>query len=120
YIQQGQFNRPPRRDPDWITALSKEFVKAFPKMEVARKQYMLETYTSAIVGPETAPLLEAVLDAWKPGDYYEAAHAALRALNRVDPARGRARILAELAKEKTWLDAASLGLLPASAVPPMD
>src|SRR5215831_6730135 len=61
-----------------------------------------------------------LLDAWKPGDYYEAAHSAPRALNRVDPDRARARILAELMKEKTWLDTASLDLLAPSAVPPMD
>jgi hypothetical protein len=120
YVQQGRFNRPPRHDPDWVAGVAKEFVKAFPKLEVQRKQYLLDMYSSTFEGPETAPLFESVLDTWKPGDYYEAAHSALRALNRVDPARGRARILAELAKEKTWLDPASLDLLPASAVPPMD
>ena len=61
------------------------------------------------------PLLESALDAWKPGDYYEAPHEALQNLYAIDPARAQARIAAELAREKTWLDSAQLELLPASA-----
>jgi hypothetical protein len=119
-INQMRNNRPPEPDPAWIPILTSEFMREFAAVETARKQYLLDMYASTIDSPEMAPLLERVLDDWKPGDYYEAAHSALRALDRVDPARARARILAELVKEKTWLDVASLEMVPAGAVPPMD
>lgn len=60
------------------------------------------------------PLLESVLDAWKPGDYYEAPRQALQNLFAIDPARAQARIMAELRKTRTWLDASELEMLPAS------
>jgi hypothetical protein len=120
HINQVRANRPPEPDPAWIPLLTSEFVRAFPAVEAPRKQYMLDLYAAAIDSPEIVPLLESVLDSWKPGDYYEAAHTALGALHRVDPARAQARILAELAKEKTWLDVGALEMLPAGAVPPMD
>jgi hypothetical protein len=107
-------------NPAWVPLLTREFVSSFAAVEVSRKQYLLDLFASAIDSPELVPLLESVLDSWKPGDYYEAAHSAFRALNRVEPARAQARALAELAKDKTWLDIASLELVPASAVPPMD
>lgn len=119
-ISQVRNNRPPEPDPAWIPLLTKEFAHEFPTIEATRKQYLLDMCASTIDSPELAPLLENVLDSWKPGDYYEAAHSALRGLYRLDPARARARILVELVKERTWLDVASLEMLPASAVPPMD
>jgi hypothetical protein len=120
HVSQVRNDRPAEPDPAWIPLLTREFVGAFPAIEVSRKQYFIDMLASTIDSPELVPLLESVLDSWKPGDYYEAAHSALQALNRVDPARARARALAELAKDKTWLDLASLELVPASGVPPMD
>ena len=119
-INQVRNNRPPEPDPAWIPLLTSEFTREFAGVEASRKQYLLDLYASTIDSPQIVPLLESVLDGWKPGDYYEAPHSALRALYRVDPARARARILAELLKEKTWLDVGSLEMLPASAVPPID
>ena len=120
HINQARIDRPHDPDPFWIPLLATEFTRDFAAVEAPRKQYLLEMYTSTIDSPAMAPLLESILDTWKPGDYYEAPHAALRALRRVDPARARARVVAELAKEKTWLDPASLELIPAGEVPPMD
>lgn len=119
-INQVRNNRPPELDPAWIPLLTSEFAREFATVEAPRKQYLLDMYASTIDSPELVPLLESVLDSWKPGDYYEAPHSALRALHRVDPARARDRVLAELVKEKTWLDVTSLEMVPASAVPPMD
>ena len=119
-VDQVRVNRPPEPDPDWIPLLTREFVHEYANVEPARKQYLLDMYASTIDSPELVPLLTGVLDGWKPGDYYEAPHSALRALFRLDPARAQARILAELSKEKTWLDVASLEMLPPDAVPPMD
>jgi hypothetical protein len=119
-INQVRSNRPPAPDPAWIPLLTAGFTRDFASVEPARRQYLLDAYASTVHSPELVPLLESVLDGWKPGDYYEAAHSALRALSRTDPARARARILTELTKEKTWLDVASLDLLPPAAVPPMD
>ena len=119
-INQVRSNRPPAPDPPWIPLLAAVFTREFAAVEPARKRYLLDMYAATVNSPSLVPLLESVLDGWKPGDYYEAAHSALRALSRIDPERARARILAELVKEKTWLDAESLPLLPPSAVPPMD
>jgi hypothetical protein len=119
-INQVRNNRPPEPDPAWVPLLTTAFVRDFAGVEPARKQYLLDMYASTVDSPELAPLLETVLDSWKPGDYYEAAHSALRALHRIDPARARVRILAELRKDTTWLDVASLELLPAAVVPAMD
>jgi hypothetical protein len=120
YIQQLGYNQPPQPAPEWTPALAQEFVHYFPSVEVSRQRYLLDLFASTIASPELVPLLESVLDAWKPGDYYEAAHSAIRSLYNVDPARAQARILAELRKARTWLDTSLLDLLPASAVPPMD
>jgi hypothetical protein len=120
YVQQSRVSRPPQPEPAWLAAVSRTFVHDFDSVEPARKQYLLELFAGTSDSSEMAPAFERVLDSWKPGDYYEAAHSALRALNRVDPAKARARILAELVKDKTWLDPASLDLLPAGAAPPMD
>lgn len=117
-INQVRNSRPPQSDPAWVPLLTSEFVREYATVEASRKQYLLDMFASTVDSPELVPLLESVLDNWKPGDYYEAAHSALRALHRVDPARARARVIAELVKEKTWLDVASLEMVPASAVPP--
>jgi hypothetical protein len=119
-IQQLRNSRPPAPDPAWTPLLIAEFVRDFAAVETARKQYLLDMFSATVDSPELAPLLERVLDSWKPGDYYEAAHSALRALARLDPVRARSRILAELVKDTTWLDTSSLDLLPASEAPPMD
>jgi hypothetical protein len=119
-INQIRNDRPPEPDPAWIGLLTTEFTREFAKVEPARKQYLLDMYAATIDSPELVPLLESVLDGWKPGEYYEAPHSALRGLYRIDPGRARARVLAELVKEKTWLDAASLEMVPARDVPPMD
>jgi len=118
HIAQARNDRQP--DPAWIPLLTAEFVRGFASVEVPRKQYLLDLFTSTIDSPEVAPLLESILDSWKPGDYYETPHSALNALWRIDPARAQVRILAELTKEKTWLDPASLALMPPGDVPPMD
>ena len=120
HVRQLRYADPPEPDPAWVAALTREFVRAFPSVDEARRRYLLELYTSTIGGPEVVPLVEAVLDQWRPGNYYEAPHAALAALHRAEPARARARVLAELTKPQTWLDTAQLELLPPSAVPPMD
>lgn len=119
-INQVRNNRPPEPDPVWIPVLTSEFVREFMSVEVSRRQYLLDAFAATIDSPQVAPMLENVLDSWKPGDYYEAAHSALRALYRIDSVRARARILAELVKDKTWLDVGALQMLPPSAVPPMD
>lgn len=119
-INQVRSNRPPAPDPVWIPLLTATFLREFASVEPLRKQYLLDMFASTLNSPELVPLLESVLDSWKPGDYYEAPHSALRALSGIDPGRARARILAELVKEKTWLDVASLDLLPPAAVPTMD
>ena len=119
-ISQVRVNRPPEPDPAWIPQLSRVFVQNYASLDVPRRQYLLDMYASTIESPDVAPLLESVLDQWKPGDYYEPPQSAIRSLVRIDPARGRARILAELSKDKTWLQTDSLELLPPSAVRPMD
>jgi hypothetical protein len=120
YVRQHRSDHPAQSEPAWLPLLTESFIRDFASVETARQQYLLEMFSGAVDSPELAPLYQRVLDSWKPGDYYEAAHAALRALNRVDPARARARIVAELVKDNTWLDLASLDLLPPSAVAPMD
>lgn len=119
-VEQVRVNRPPRSDPQWVPALTAEFVRTYPAVEVARQRYLLDMFTSTIRSPEVAPLLESVLDSWKPGDYYEAAQSAIRGLNAIDPARAQARLRAELTRPQTWLGREELAMLPASAVPPMD
>ncbi|MDE3165701.1 MAG: hypothetical protein KGN36_07845, partial [Acidobacteriota bacterium] len=119
-VQQVRVNRPPQPDPVWIPALAAEFVRSYPSVEVPRQRYLLDLFTAAVRTPDVAPLLERVLDAWKPGNYYEATQSAIRGLNAIDPARAQARLRAELTRPQTWLDRAELEMLPPSAVPPMD
>jgi hypothetical protein len=119
-IGQARVNQPQAPDPAWIPQLKVAFKRAFPSIEPGRKRYLLEMYVSTLPSPDVIPVLEGVLDGWEPGDSYEEPRSALLALSGIDPGRAQARILAELAKDKTWLDVASLRLLPPSAVPPMD
>jgi hypothetical protein len=76
---------------------------------------LLSMYASTLRSRGLVPLLEAVLDGWKPGDYYEAPHAALQNLYELDAPRAQARIIAELKKDRTWLDSPQLALLPPAA-----
>ncbi|MCW5982411.1 MAG: hypothetical protein KIT09_30270 [Bryobacteraceae bacterium] len=119
-VQSLRMNEPERAQPEWLPALRREFVKSFGGLEEWRRRNLLSLYAAVIPGKDLVPILESTLDGWKPGDYYELPREAIRALQQVDAARAQARILAELRKEKTWLDAADLDLLPPSAVPTMD
>jgi hypothetical protein len=118
-VTQVRLNQSPQPDPAWIPTLTAEFVGAYVEKEMARRQTLFRIFTSTIKTPESAVLLERVLDAWKPGEYYEA-HTAVRALNAIDPARAQARIRAELTNSHTWLDVPLLSLLPPGALPAMD
>jgi hypothetical protein len=119
-VAQIRLNPSPQPDPAWIPILTAEFVSSYVGRDMVQRQTLFRMFTSTIKTPESVALLERVLDAWKPGDYYESAHTAIRALNAIDPARARTRIRAELTKTQTWLDVALLSLLPPSAVAPMD
>jgi hypothetical protein len=115
YVQQHHNPAPP-----WVPALTREFVAWWPSVDVPSRRPLLDLFANTIRSPEVEPLLESVLDRWKPGDYYEAVHSAISELDQIDPRKAQARILAELVKPKTWVDEQQLELLPASAVPPMD
>ncbi len=106
-----QLQQPSQRLPDWIPIVKREFPRAYATLPVARQSFLLSLYGNALASPEIVPFLEAVLDAWKPGDYYEAPRQALATLFLVDPARARDRIAAELRKPKTWLDVPQLEML---------
>jgi hypothetical protein len=108
-VQQAQ----PR--PEWVPALQSEFIKSYPTLGGRWQRQLLSFYASALRSRDLIPLLESVLDGWKPGDYYEAPHAALASLYEIDPARAQAHIVAELKKDRTWLDASQLALLPPGA-----
>jgi len=101
--------------PAWVPVLQDEFIKSYPTLEARWQRQLLSFYASALRSRDLIPLLESVLDGWKPGDYYEAPHAALASLYEIDPARAQARIVAELKKDRTWLDAPQLALLPPGA-----
>ena len=120
HIQQVRYSQPPEPDPAWTPVLKREFIQSFSNIEVAPQQYLLGMFVGMFPSPEIVPLLEAVLDRWKAGAVYETAHAALRALNKIDPKRAQSRMVAEMSKDRTWLDTQLLDLLPASVVPAMD
>ncbi len=107
--QQGQSR------PAWVSALQSEFIKSYPTLEGRWQRQLLSFYASALRSRDLIPLLESVLDGWKPGDYYEAPHEALASLYEIDRGRAQARIVAELKKDRTWLDAPQLALLPPDA-----
>ena len=98
----------PQPDPAWIPLLTADFVRSFPAVEVQRQRYLLDVFTSTIRTPEVIPLLEGVLDSWKPGDYYEAVHSAIQALDQIDPARAQALIRAELTKSANLAGCAAI------------
>jgi hypothetical protein len=114
HVRQIRANEPRQPFPAWIPAVKEEFAKSFAEIEGGRQRHLLGLYASTLRSPDMVPLLESVLDAWKPGDYYEASREALQALYAIDPARAQARIVAELARGRTWLDAPQLEMLPAS------
>ena len=101
--------------PEWLPALKEEFTKSFPSIQGWRKRQLLSLYASTLRIPDVIPLLESVLDAWKPGDHYEAPREALQDLYDIDPVRAQARIVAELSKGRTWLDMPQLEMLPVGA-----
>jgi hypothetical protein len=114
HVQQLRANEPRQPLPAWVPVVKEEFAKSYAKIEGWRQRQLLGLYASTLRSPDMVPLLESVLDTWKPGDYYEAAREALQNLYAIDPARAQARIVAELAKPRTWLDSSQLQLLPAS------
>jgi len=112
---QTQVDQPPQPLPEWIPALKSEFIKSYTAIEGFRRRPLLSMYANTLRSRDLIPLLESVLDGWKPGDYYEAPREALASLYELDPVRAQARILAELKKDRTWLDSPQLALLPPSA-----
>jgi hypothetical protein len=101
--------------PDWVPALESEFIKSYPTLDARWQRQLLSYYASKLQSRDLIPLLEGVLDGWKPGDYNEASAGALASLYELDTARAQARILAELRKDRTWLDPSQLALLPPAA-----
>jgi hypothetical protein len=101
--------------PDWVPALQSEFIKSYPTLEARWQRQLLSFYASTLRSRDMIPLLESVLDGWKPGDYYEAPHEALANLYELDAARAQSRIVAELKKDRTWLNSPQLALLPPAA-----
>jgi hypothetical protein len=101
--------------PDWVPALEREFIKSYPALDERWQRQLLSYYSSKLRSPDLIPLLEGVLDGWKPGDYNEASQGALASLYDLDAARAQARMLAELRKDRSWLDSSNLALLPPAA-----
>jgi hypothetical protein len=114
-VRQIRANEPRQPLPAWIPAVKEEFTRIYAQIERLRQPYLLGLYAGVLRSRDMVPLLESVMDGWKPGDYYEASREALRNLYQIDPARAQVRIVAELGKERTWLDWRELELLPASA-----
>ena len=113
-VQQVHANGKGKPLPAWLPAVTGEFTKSYAKIEGFRQRQLLGLYAGTLRSRDMIPLLESAMDAWKPGDYYEASHEALQNLNAIDPAGAQARIVGELAKERTWLDSPELEMLPAS------
>jgi hypothetical protein len=113
-VRQSRMNDPRQPIPAWVPAVKQEFAKSYAALGWRQTQ-LLGLYASTLPSPDMIPLLESAMDAWKPGDRYEAPREALRDLYATDPARAQARIVAELAKPRTWLDSPQLDLLPVSA-----
>jgi hypothetical protein len=114
-VRQIRANQPHQPLPAWIPAVKEEFTSFYAQIERLWQPHLLGLYASVLRSRELVPLLESAMDGWKPGDHYETPRVALRNLYQIDPARAQARIVAELAKERTWLDWRELELLPASA-----
>ncbi len=115
HVRQLRNNEPRQPLPAWLPAVKQEFAKSYAGIEGWRQRQLLGLYASTLRSPDMIPLLESVLDSWKPGDYYESPREALQNLYAIDPARAQSRIVAELAKERTWLDTPQLELLPPGA-----
>lgn len=105
--------QPGRAVPPWLPTVKAAFFAAYPKL-ASHQRSLLNLYASRLRTADMIPLLEAVIDAWKPGDYFEDPNEALRNLYAIDPARAQARIVAELSNPRTWLRPEQLQLLPAS------
>lgn len=112
-VQYLRLNEPRQPSPAWLPLVKTEFTKSYAQIDGWRQRRLLGLYASTLRSPDLVPLLESVMDAWKPGDYYEAPREALQNLYAIDPARARARIVTELAKPRTWLDSPQLELVPA-------
>lgn len=115
YVRQFRIDQPRQPLPAWIQGVTGEFINSYHQLEGGRQAWLLGRYGSTLRWPALVPLLESVMDAWEPGNYYEAPREALVILYAIDPARAQARILAELTRPKTWLDVPQLELLPAGA-----
>jgi hypothetical protein len=116
-VQYIRNNEPRQPLPAWLPAVNEEFTKSYAQIDRLRPRHLLGLYATTLHSPDLVPLLESVLDNWKPGDYYEAPREALHYMHAIDPARAQARIVAEVKRARTWLDASQLDLLPASAAP---
>ena len=119
-LNQTRSDRPAQPDPAWIPILITEFARSFADIEEGRKQYLLDMFSATLRSPAIVPLLERVLDTWKPGGSYQPVQTTIRALSGIDQTRAQARLRAELTRSQTWLDVEQLDLLPVTAVPPMD
>jgi hypothetical protein len=106
-------NNPGQAEPEWLPAVKAELLRSYAGMEALQKRHLLAAYASTLRSPDLIPLLESTVNAWKPGDYYEAPREALRYLYAIDPQRALDRIVAELGVEKTWLFGSDLDMLPA-------
>jgi len=113
-VQQIRANEKEKPLPAWVPAVTEEFTKSYAKMDGFRQRRLLGLFANTLRSLDMIPLLESAMDAWKPGEYYEASHEALLNLYAIDPARAQARIVAELGKERTWLDSPELEMLPVS------
>lgn len=113
-VRQSRANEPRQPIPAWVPAVKEEFAKSYATLGLRQTQ-LLGLYAGTLASPDMIPLLESAMDGWKPGDRYEAPREALRDLYATDPARAQARIVAEMAKPRTWLDSPQLDLLPVSA-----
>jgi hypothetical protein len=113
-VEYMRLNEPRQAWPAWLPVVKAEFTKSYAQIDGLWQRRLLALFASTLRSPDMVPLLESVLDAWKPGDYYEAAREALQNLYAIDPARAQARIVEQLAKSWTWLDSPQLDLLPAS------
>jgi hypothetical protein len=124
---------------EWAPVAQEEFKRVYPTLQGEPRHMLLEQYASNLRLPDAVPLLEAVMNEWNPEvpcaankparlgpmgqvmivrnleDPCDAPRQALRNLNLIDPVRAQARIVAELAKPRTWMDSPQLDLLPASA-----
>lgn len=103
--------------PPWSAALPGEFAAIAPELEQGRLPHVLSLAVQVLPTPDLIPICELLMDRWKPGDYYEVPRMTIRNLYALDRATAQTRIVQELRKGKSWLDAADLDLLPADKAP---